>query len=72
MSQIPSKIANLGVAERLDLVQAIWESIEANQESLPVSEAERQELARRLTDFQFNPGTSSPWADVKARLLDRE
>lgn len=72
MSQLPSEIVKLSLPERLDLVQAIWDSIVADQESFPLSEGEREELRRRLADFNLNPGTSSPWADVKARLLGRE
>jgi putative addiction module component (TIGR02574 family) len=52
-------IADLTVAERLALVQEILDSVAADQPPLPLSDAKRQELARRLADA--NPGDVVPW-----------
>ncbi len=66
------EILKLSVAERIQLVEDIWDSIAAEPESLPMSEEQRQELDRRLADQEANPGIGRPWAEVKARLLGSE
>lgn len=58
----------LSVAERLDLIEKIWDSITATPEEVPVTEAQRQDLQRRLDAYRDNPKAGSPWEEVKARL----
>jgi putative addiction module component (TIGR02574 family) len=60
-------IHRLSVKERIALVQEIWDSIAAVPEQLPVTEALRQELERRLTAHQANPRNVIPWEQVKRR-----
>jgi putative addiction module component (TIGR02574 family) len=48
-------IEQLSVAERLVLVEELWDSIAA---STPISEAQRAELDRRLADHESNPDDS--------------
>jgi putative addiction module component (TIGR02574 family) len=70
MDKIPlSEILKLTVAERLQLIESIWDSIAAEPEGIPLTDEGREELDRRLDDAEANPGVGSSWADVKARLL---
>ena len=70
---------SLSVDERLQLVGDIWDSIadeaNANPELLPLSEAERAELDRRVAEFDANPTTGVSMDNVlegiRARLRDR-
>jgi len=71
-SEIAGEIKQLTVAERLLLVQEIWDSIVAAQESLPISEAQKEELDRRLAAYQAAPQEGSPWEEVKQRLAGYE
>jgi putative addiction module component (TIGR02574 family) len=64
-----SDVLELSVPERVQLVQAIWDSIEAVPEAIPVSQAERQELDRRLDAYHQDPEAGTPWEEVKAKLL---
>jgi putative addiction module component (TIGR02574 family) len=64
-----SEILKLSVSERIQLVEDIWDSIAAETDTLPLTDAERAELDRRLADAEANPGVGTPWGDVKARLL---
>lgn len=66
-----SDVLELPVAERLKLVEAIWDSIAASPEALSLTEAQRTELERRLEEYEQNPDAGSPWAEVKARILKR-
>lgn len=66
-----SDVLELPVAERLALVEAIWDSIADAPDTLPLSDAQRAELDRRLAEYERDPEGGSAWPDVKARLLKR-
>ena len=61
-------IDKLNVAQRIALVQAIWDSIAAEVELSPLTEAQRQDLQRRIAAYEANPKAGSSWEEVKARL----
>jgi putative addiction module component (TIGR02574 family) len=61
-------IDRLTVAQRILLVEEIWDSIAAEAEHAPLSEAQKQDLQRRLDSYAENPKAGSSWEDVKARL----
>lgn len=61
------EIRRLSVAERLQLVEDIWDTIAASPESLPVTDAEKAELDRRLEIHEKNP-EGKPWREVVDRL----
>ncbi len=67
-----SDVLALSVPERVKLVQAIWDSIEAVPEAVPVTEEERAELDRRLDAYYRDPDAGSPWSEVKARILGKD
>jgi putative addiction module component (TIGR02574 family) len=56
---------------RVALVQEIWDSIAAETSAVPLSEAHRAELERRLADDEANPDDVIPWEEVKAKALAR-
>jgi putative addiction module component (TIGR02574 family) len=62
-------IDQLSVAERIALVQAIWDSIAADVEKAPLTEAQRQEVDRRLAAHRANPQAAVPWEQVEAETL---
>ena len=66
------EILRLSVPERVQLVEAIWESIAASPESLPVTDAQRQELDRRLDAYARDPSELRSWDEVRVRLEHRE
>jgi putative addiction module component (TIGR02574 family) len=71
MATIPfSEILKLSIAERIQLVEDIWDSIAAEPKSLPLTPEQAAELDRRLSDAEASPGTGRPWSEVKARLLN--
>jgi putative addiction module component (TIGR02574 family) len=67
-----SDILKLSVAERIQLVEDIWDSIAEEADALPLTDAQREELDRRLADQRESPGVGRPWSEVKARLLGSE
>jgi putative addiction module component (TIGR02574 family) len=64
-------IDRLSVAERIALVQAIWDSIAADVEQAPLTEAQRQEVDRRLAAHRASPQAAVPWEQVEAEALAR-
>ena len=70
MGQISiSELLKLPVAERIRIVEALWDSIAASPESLELSEAERAELDLRWDEFQRDPSAGSAWSEARARIL---
>jgi putative addiction module component (TIGR02574 family) len=63
-----SDVLELSPAERLQLVEEIWDSIASVPESVEVTEAQRQELDRRLEAFRADPTAGDPWEVIKARI----
>jgi putative addiction module component (TIGR02574 family) len=64
-------IDRMSIAERIDLVQEIWDSIAAEVERSPLTEAQRNEVDRRLAAHQLNPQAAIPWEQVEAELHAR-
>jgi len=62
-------VLELSLPERIQLVEDIWDSIAAIPQPLPLTEAQRSELDRRLEDYRQHPEHGSPWEEVKARIL---
>jgi len=58
----------LSVAERILLVEEIWDSIAATPEANPLTDLHKQDLQRRLDAYRDDPKAGSPWDEVKARL----
>ena len=64
-------ILELSVAERIQMVEDIWDSIATVPESVPLSEDQKRELDRRLEAYHQNPDAGSPWSEVKERIRNR-
>jgi putative addiction module component (TIGR02574 family) len=72
MSKISiADVAELSVAERIQLAEDIWDTIPEASEAPKLTEAQRAELDRRLEAHRKNPEAGSPWEEVKARILGR-
>ena len=70
MNQISiAEILKLPLAERIRLVELIWDSIAAVPEAVPISDELAVELDRRLAEFEADPEAGSPWEEVRTRIL---
>ena len=63
-----AEITQLSTAERIQLVEDIWDTIAAQPEAVGLSEAQTQELDRRLSAYQQNPQTGASWQEVQQRV----
>jgi putative addiction module component (TIGR02574 family) len=59
---------HLSIPERILMVEEIWDSIAAEQASLPLTAAQEAELDRRLDACRESPDAGAPWEEVKARI----
>jgi putative addiction module component (TIGR02574 family) len=64
-----SQLLELPPQERLQLVEALWDSLVEVPEAVPVSEDVREELDRRLAAYYADPSSARPWDEIKAELL---
>ena len=66
--ELVAEILALPVGERVRLVEAIWDSISAVPEALELTEWQKQELDRRLAEFEANPDEGATLEEVFARI----
>lgn len=69
---IRKEIRSLTVANRLQLLEEIWDSLVETPEAIPVTDAQRKELARRRRAHARNPSAAKSWAQIRARLRRRK
>jgi putative addiction module component (TIGR02574 family) len=68
MSTQLSDILQLTVAERIQLAEDIWDSVAAFPEAIPLTDAQKAELDRRLQAYAENPNEGIPWGALKDKL----
>ena len=71
MSSVRKDVLSLTVADRLQLIEEIWDSLAATPEAIPVTDAQRKELARRRRAHARNPSAAKSWDEVRAKLERR-
>lgn len=62
------ELKKLPIAERLQLAEDLWESIEQDQESHPESSELIEELRVRYAEFLLDPSVGVSWEDAKNRI----
>lgn len=64
-------IFNLSPAEKLQLVQDLWDDLAATPEDVPIHDWQKQEVARRKANLMKNPASGLDWNDVKRNIRRR-
>ncbi len=62
---------NLPLPERLELLDALWESIIEEGYDPPLTNAQAEELDRRIEAHKRNPNDVVDWKTIKAELDSR-
>lgn len=62
-------IAKLSPEERLELLEQLWDSL--SPEAIPMTDAQREELDRRLDELDREGPIGIPWNDVLDRIRTR-
>jgi len=69
---IKADILSLSVAERIQLVEDIWDTIIELPQEVPLTDEQKIELDRRLDAYHQNPDEGSPWGEVRDRIRSRK
>jgi putative addiction module component (TIGR02574 family) len=69
MSDLAPELARLSPRERLDLIQSLWDSLD--DADLPVTDAQRAELDRRIANFDQDREQVISWDKLKVELQQR-
>ena len=73
MSKFARKdIPNLSIAERIELIGDLWDSMAEAPEAITLTEAQRAELDRRLDAYHKDPTAGAPWPVVRDRIGKRK
>ncbi|HVF46651.1 MAG TPA: addiction module protein [Pyrinomonadaceae bacterium] len=68
MSTSVADILELSVAERIEIVEDIWNSIAADSEEPALADDIRAELDDRLKAYQNDPDAGVTWDELSERL----
>jgi len=68
---LKEKVLALPVAERLSLMEELWDSISSDDNAVPVPDAHRAILAERNAAHERDPKAVVSWADAKAEAQHR-
>ena len=61
-------LRDLPVAERIKLVEDLWDSIAADQSALPLTSAQRAELDKRLDTYELDGNLGRTADEVVAEI----
>jgi putative addiction module component (TIGR02574 family) len=70
MSNLHNEIVSLSAAEKFELLDALWESLEADVPTL--TDEQRAELDYRVARYERNPSDVIPWEQVRAVLFKKQ
>ncbi len=68
MPETPTSVFDLGPAEKLQLVQDLWDDLAANPEDVPVYDWQIAELDRRTENLKKYSVSRQTWEAVQRRL----
>ncbi|MEQ9367758.1 MAG: addiction module protein [Coleofasciculus chthonoplastes F3-SA18-01] len=63
-----NEIVSLSIEERIRLVQAIWDSIAAEQAYPDLTQTQKRELDHRIDDYEINPDNVMTWEEIKGSI----
>jgi putative addiction module component (TIGR02574 family) len=62
------QLRRLPLEKRLELIEALWQSIESETGPHPISDEFADELDRRFAEHVADPSSSIPWETVRAEM----
>jgi putative addiction module component (TIGR02574 family) len=72
MAKLEIDISKLSPEERLDLIEELWDSLSTDPAGIPLTEAQADELDRRLAEMEQDDSLGIPWETVLARIRERK
>lgn len=65
------ELRSLPLSERLDLVELLWDSIAADSDSIPLTDAQAQLIDERLESHRKDPKSGTSWESLRSELKSR-
>ncbi len=62
------ELLRLPPSERLQAIAELWDSLEGQAELFPLSDEERAELDRRVTEDDADPAPGVSWSELRRKL----
>jgi len=72
MKVTAADLLDLSVAERIQLVGDIWDTVVEVPEAVEVTTEVLAVVRERLAAYRSDPEAGSPWAEVRERILGGE
>lgn len=71
MSTQLSALLELSPDEKLNIIDALWESLSQSPDLIPIHDWQKRELDRRQTEYDANPVPFLTWEEVQANILTK-
>ena len=70
-SQLVQQARALPLEQRVELIDALWETVAAEGYEPPLTQQQAEELDRRLAAHRRNPDDVIPWESIKEELNEK-
>lgn len=67
----PTELRALPVAERLKLIEDLWDSIDTDADAMALPDWHRAEIDRRLDALDTGVSVGAPWEEVCRRVAGK-
>ena len=71
MATDPRSLFDLSTAEKLQLVEDLWDDIAADPAEVPVQDWQIEELERRKANLAAHPASGVSWNEAQRRIRSR-
>ena len=68
VATVLEEVDTWSVEQRLQLMDAVWDSLDDAGTALNLTDAQRLELDRRIAEADAHPDAGIPWEEAKDRL----
>ncbi len=65
------KIHNLSTADKIELIDELWDSVIQDQNNVPITDKQRVELDKRLAAFEVDKDAGENWDIVRERISNK-
>ena len=67
----PDEMRQLSVAERLKLIEELWDSLDTEADHLPIPVWHREEIDKRLDALENATSVGASWDEVHRRITGK-
>jgi putative addiction module component (TIGR02574 family) len=71
MPNEPISVFDLSPAEKLQLIEDLWDDLASNPEDVPIHDWQKEEVDRRKANLKNAPASGLSWEEVKRQIRAR-